>query len=489
MTSDSAQASLQRWSGPLLIALFAICLILQVLVRPAVGLSNNTGDFPKMSETVGLGPEIGDWESHKQYGEFIYRYIRADRYYHNTNFRTAEFISSDYFLVKIARGLQKFFQPGPRFDIRWLGATGGVLFLLAFVIWVYALPSGRWRIFGGLFLLLVWTDVAYVQYLNTFYMDAAAMIFLVLAVAAGLHVTRDRSSRAFALLMAAAAILFAVSKSQHSLPAFLFIPLFAAFAFWSRDRVVRTVWIAGSVLLAIGSTFVLARNTDYYRSIPVYSVVFWRLAPSAPDPLRALQELGLSKAELPLLHTYAYETQAPMGNVRWALQFYSRCHYSTLLRYYLRHPSVPARFIYEDLSRYAVLIRPWANLSPEDGFPPDSQAAHFTSWTDLRSFLFRHAPWHVIVLALFSFAAALWLFFSSPADRPFASLVLLVQAIAAIECATGSLADTLETERHLFMFHVATEISILLLPLLAAKLLGRFRRRTAAEQITLTAAS
>lgn len=487
--SDSAQARVQRWSGPLLIALFAICLILQVLVRPAVGLSNNGGDFPKMAGVFGLGPEVGTWESHKQYGEFLYHYVRADRFNYNRDFHTAEFVSSEYLLIKLARGMQRFFQPGPRFDIRWLGGAGGIFLLLAIGIWIYALPPGPWRILGGLFVILVWTDVAYVQYLNSFYMDTPAMIFLVLSVAAGLHVARHPNSRVFALLMAAAAVLFAVSKSQHSLPAFLFIPLFAAYVFWSCDRVVRTVWIAASVLLAIGATFVLRRNTDYYRSIPVYTIVFSRLAPLAPDPLRALQELGLGKAELPLLHTYAYQPQAPMGDVKWALQFYARCNYSTLLRYYLRHPSVPARFIYENLSVDAPYIRPWANLSPEDGFPLDSQATHFTRWTDLRSFLFRHAPWHVIILALVTLAGALWLLLRSPGDRMFASLVLLVQAIAAVECATTSLADSAETSRHLFLFHVATEISILLLPLLAAKLLGSFRSRAKAERVPVTAVS
>jgi len=479
---------IQRYTGPLLIAVCGTCLISQVLVRPAVGISNNGGDFPKMAGAFGLAPEFGAWAAHKQYGEFVYRYLRADRFDYNRDFRTAEFVSSEYFLIKLARGLQRLFQPGPRFDIRWLGGVGGVFFLLAIAIWIYALPPGPWRLFGGLFVILVWTDVAYVQYLNSFFMDTPAMIFLVLSVAAGLHVVRHPDSRPFALLMVAAALLFAVSKSQHALPAFLFIPLFAAYAFWTRDRVVRAAWIAGSIVLAVGAMFVLSRNTDEYRRIPVYTVVFSRLAPSAPDPLRALQELGLGKAELPLLHTYAYEPRAPVGNPVWGQYFHERCNYSTLLRYYLRHPSVPARFIYEDLSGAAVHIRPWANLSPEDGFPLDSQATHFTSWSDFRSFLFKHAPWHIIALALVTLAGALWLLFGSPADRAFAVLVLLVQAVAAVECATSSLADDAETARHLFMFHVATEISILLLPLLVAKWIAAYRdrkRSTEASMVSL----
>ncbi len=106
-------------TAALLVVLCGTCLALQVFVRPAVGISNNN-DFPKMAGPLALGPEDGTWASHKQYGEFVYRYIRADRYSYDRDFRTAEFLSSEYFFVKAARALQKMFHPGPEFDIRWL---------------------------------------------------------------------------------------------------------------------------------------------------------------------------------------------------------------------------------------------------------------------------------------------------------------------------------------------------------------------------------
>ena len=86
-----------RSVGPLLLILFTTCLIVQVLVRPAVGISNNGGDFPKMAGAFGLGPEDGTWESHRQYGEFVYRYTRDNRYNYNRDFRTAQFVSSEFF--------------------------------------------------------------------------------------------------------------------------------------------------------------------------------------------------------------------------------------------------------------------------------------------------------------------------------------------------------------------------------------------------------
>ena len=462
----------------LLIAIAALCLITQVLMRPAVGIANNN-DFAKMSEPLRLGPEDGDWLTHTQYGGFLYHYVRDNRYEYNRGFRTAQFLSSEFFFVKLARGLQRIVQPGPRFDIRWLGGVTAAFFLLALGLWIYALP-GRWRVYEGVLVVLIWTDVAYVQYLNSFYMDSAAMIFLVMAAAAGLHVAQKRQSLAFPLLMTSAVTLFAASKSQHALPALVFIPLFLGFAFWSRRAAERVVWIAGTLVMVLAGWMVAGRDTLQQRTTPVYTMVFWRLAPQARDPLQALQELGLGKDELQFLHTYAYFPHSPLANEEWARQFQLRCNYSTLFRYYLRHLSVPIQFLYNDLSAEAanILPIPFGNLSPEDGFPPFSRSSHFTWWSNFRAFLLKHFPWHRILLALAMAATGLWLLVRSPGDRALAGLALTIQALAALEYGIAILADAAETDRHLFIFHVATEISILLFPLLLWRIRQRVRGRT-----------
>ena len=482
---------IRRLSGPVLLVMAAAILIVQVLVRPAVGISNN-GDFPTMAGALGLGPEYGTWNSHKQYGEFVYRYIRADRYNYNRGFRTAEYLSSEFFFIKTARWLQKLFQPGPQFDIRWLGAVSGTFFLLAIGLGIYALPE-RWRLWLGPFLVLIWTDVAYVQYLNSFYMDCAGMIFLMLCMAAALHVVKDRNSRVFPLIMVAAAILFAASKSQHSIPALLLVPLFWGFVFWNRGRVTRAIWIAGSVLLVLVASMVIGRNSPVYRATALYTTIFWRITPNIPDPLGALEELGLNKNDLHFVHTFAYQREAGSSDPEWVRQFVLRCNYLKLLQYYLRHPSVPARLAYGDLGDAATRMRPFANRSLDDGFKPGTQATDFTYWTDLRSSLFKHAPWHIFVLALLSTAGAVWLW-RSPLDRAFAGVVFTIQALAIMECAIAVLADAAETNRHLFIFHVATEIVILLLPVLVARIYALHRSRrlpnenTAAQSSTSCAA-
>lgn len=452
----------------LLIALCAGILITQSLVRPAVGIPNN-GDFPKLAGQLALGPQTGTWESARFTG-FIYKYIHADRMRWDSGWW-----SSEFYCLKLARGLQRIFQPGPLFDIRWIGGVHGSLLLLGIAIWIFALPP-RWRLWGGLLAVFVWTDVAYAQYLNSLYMDVIAIVSLLISIGAGLHVVRRRDQRLFPIVMTLAVLLFAASKAQHAIPALLFIPLFVGFLFWTRDPVARCVWGAGSVLLLLIAAVLSHRMTDNYRSQGVFDVVFMRIAPEAPDHAKALRELGLGTQDLPFLGMHAFVIGGPMSHPDWALQFAKRCTYTALLRYYLHHPSVALGFLYRDLKENAPAMTPFGNRSAADGFPENAHATRFTWWSDIRSFLLRRTPGLAILAGLSAMAACLWLLVFSRIDRPFAGLVLTVQLLAAFEFSLASLADAAETFRHLLLSNVAADLAILLLPLLVARIYA-FRKQ------------
>jgi hypothetical protein len=467
-----------RSSGPLLLAFAATFLIAQVLVRPAVGIANN-GDFPKMAGPFGLGPEDRDWNSHKQYGEFVYRYVRADRYIYNRGFKTAEFWSSEFFFVKLARGLQRIFQPGPRFDIRWLGGVYSAFLLMALGVWFFAFAP-RFRLLPGLLAVLICTDVAYVQYLNSFYMDTPAIVFLILATAAGLHVAYRPDDWVFPPVMVLATLLFATSKSQHAVSALVLGLLFIGFACLSRNRTLRRAWIASSVVVVVMAVGMVRHDSPDYQSTGVFNIVFLRIAPEAPDPLQALRELGLGKNEMRYLRTHAYFPDSPMADPAWARAFALRCNHITLIRYYLHHPSVPIRLLYEGLSTHAADMRPWGNLSLDDGFKPDAQSTAFSYWSDFRGFLLRRAPWHMILLVLTVLGTAIWLLVRSPRDRACAGLTLAILVIAVLEYGVAELVDAAETQRHVMISNLAMDLSILLLLVLVWRVwIWRRNRRLA----------
>ena len=59
----------------------------------------------------------------------------------------------------------------------------GAVYLLAIGFWIYS-QDARHRVYSGWLIVLILTDSAYVQYFNSFYQDAAAIIFLVFCTGA-----------------------------------------------------------------------------------------------------------------------------------------------------------------------------------------------------------------------------------------------------------------------------------------------------------------
>ena len=260
-------------------------------MRPAVGLADN-GDFPKMAGPFGLGPEDGSWETRDQFGEFIFRFTKADRYNYAREFKRAEFLSSEFFFVKVARGLQRIVRPGPRFDIRWLGSVTGIVFLFAIGIWIYALPE-RLRFVAGLFVVFIWTGRGLCG-IPEFLLHGHRRDDLFCPDDRGRAAFHQESPGEPGFRFARHGLggnpLFAtVSKSQHARPALFLAPLFLAFALWSRDLVVRVTLIGGAVAVVAGALFVMGRITPMWTSNNVYNVVFMHLTClTLAEPLRTL---------------------------------------------------------------------------------------------------------------------------------------------------------------------------------------------------------
>jgi hypothetical protein len=105
------------------------------------------------------------------------------------------FYSSEILLVPPALSLNAMFSALSRngtFDVRFMGLVHGLLFLAAFYLFLPLLDATsrtvRWLISG--LTLGSFGDVMYVGYLNSFYTDVAALVFLLLSVVLALRVLR-----------------------------------------------------------------------------------------------------------------------------------------------------------------------------------------------------------------------------------------------------------------------------------------------------------
>jgi hypothetical protein len=402
-----------------LLALCAAVLALQLFIPPYIGIANN-GDFGRVCARFSLAPADG-WVDN-------FRYFVAGYYYSPANYWRSDFVTSEILLAAPPALLVQSLG-GAMFNIRWMGAVHAALFVAAYALLLFRLrPLGLWRqAVCGLIALWIFADAAYVAYFNSFYSDTAAILGLLLAVAA---------ARRNAGLFVLGSLLFITSKGQHAM--WGFVPAVLLFYSWR-------VW-PGVVLLA-ASIATLALTPSTYRIVPVYDIIFQRIAAHSTSPLADLRELGLGEDELRLVGTL------PSSNQQTAADLLHRTGYGKIVRFYLRHPARTLWLLHDDLRLQTFQIRPQdlSNFQRQEGHPPYDLTTRFASWSGLRSRLFIWWPEHILLwYALF--IAACIRFRADPVWYG-------VAALAILEFLGASLADGAETFRHLIVFHLLTDIT------------------------------
>jgi hypothetical protein len=108
-------------------------------------------------------------------------------------------------------------------------------------------------------------------------------------------------------------------------------------------------------------------------------------------------------------------------------------------------------------------------------------AERFASWSNIRKGLFFLWPEHILVWYALLGAGTIVILLMRPSGTAvkMASLTMGLAAASAIEFSVSSLADAVETFRHLFVFHALTDLTVLLA--LAALLTGTLPRFTKAN--------
>lgn len=432
-----------RYIELLLVSAFAALLAVQLFVPPSVGLADN-GDFGRVYTRFSLAPVHGSQDNFAWF---------APRYWFTPDNRwSGGLLSSEMLLaappVLLARALGS-----ATFDIRWLGVVHAVLFLGAFyalLVYLRPLQPGR-RLLLGLAALWMFSDVAYVAYCNSFYLDAAALSGVLLMVPLALYATAGKSHREGALLLfTAATLLYIASRPQHA--AVGMIPVVLAL------RVMRRFLLALLLVCAVWLTVAWAPAD--YSAKPLFNLIFYKITARSGTPQQDLLELGLPADDLRYVGTDSGMPGSPAQDPAWMAVFLHRTSFSKVGRFYLRHPMRTLRILDYDLRLQAFQIRPPAlgNFVRDLGLPPGTRTGNFKSWSHFRGVLLSWWSWHIVIW----YALFLWAALGRARRSPQAAVALGVALMAVAEFVIASLADSVETIPHLVLFHALTDITILM---------------------------
>jgi hypothetical protein len=423
----------------------AACLAVQVLLPAFIGIANN-GDFGKVYGWLCLAPRGA---------ETTFIYFQPDYIWSARNYWNSPYHSSESALAWMATRFAGATREGVPFDIRWLGAIHAALCLAAFGVLLTGLRGmgRRAQAASAVLPLVVFTDVSYTAYMNSFYMDAAALCALLLMVAAAVWMTASTPPRAAPLcVFALAALLFVTSKVQHAvwmwLPAALLI---ARGIEWNPRRWRALAWSAAGLVVLAGAAMLSSTDASY-RGQAMFNVLFFRLGPSGAD----LQALGVRPEELRYTGMNAYTPGAPAADRAWTEEFGRRTGFVRLVGWYARHPGSTLGFLAETLTKGAPEMRPvnLGNFRAEDGRAPAARTERFAAWSNWRSGLLRRWPWHMVVWYALFVAGCL------ASGSPVRWVAMGIAALGAGEFTVAALGDSLDAARHLFLFHAATDVTV-----------------------------
>ena len=455
-TAGGRLKQLHWWCGAGCFVLFVALLFIQLLVPPYLGMADN-GDFAKVARRFSLLP--ADPSSKYYYFDPDYIFSRGAHWESDAR-------SSEQWPANVAFYLSGVKNEGDRFNIRWIGAVHASILTLAFTLFLQATRKlTTWAsMIVRIAVIWIFTDVLYVSYLNSFYSDTAALLGLLGCVAVATRIVVTGPQFPLVLGFTVYAILLIASKGQHASWGFLPAMFLFLSTRWEKRLWIRRLDAAAGILLLITMAVALWMTPTHYKGEARFNLIFRKVAKMAPDPRKALLELGLSKSDSRYIGLSAYRAESPVSDERWFADFCRRTSYSRVAEYYFHHPIQACQILRADLDTRAPYILWYVAVRRQDARTPGQWPQRFASWTHLRIALWLWWPSHILVwYSLLAVGIILILRArASPVAVRLAWLTAGLAAAAAAEYCISSLGDSEETARHLFLFHSLTDVTICL---------------------------
>jgi hypothetical protein len=466
------------------LVVFTLVLVYELFIPPLVGLANS-GDFPRIMASFDLrypGNEAVD-----SLRLFV---VRKMEWHHGL---AVHYPSSSLLFVGTALLASVPLSRNGLFDIRILGVVYVCVYLFTFwLLGKYTRTlSALHRILLYALITIVFADVGYVAYFNSFFSEPASLVFLSATVSLGLIAAiQDRSGRRSMLVIAGfflAALLFSTAKVQNTPLALVLAIIGYRLAMLfpheeprrRRRRKIHSLALAGALILfSVVDFAAYTVASRQIRFVNLYDSVFYEILAHSPTPEDDASELGMDPSMAQFAGSTAYAQGLPEEVKEQLLANVSSV---SIVKFYLRHPG---RLL--DLSRRAAkssFSRPAYLGNYERSYvlrigrkpvsndllvlPNEYQSRKFALWSLFKQSYLPKSLWFILTFMLMNLAcivAKRARVDRTPEDRAVTELHAGLVLMAMLQFLTVIVGEgEYEIVKHLFLFNLLCEVCFVFL--------------------------
>lgn len=350
--------------------LAAVVALLVLFVPRPIGLADN-GDEGRLPCHLGLIPN----------------YVWGQTQYMNSaNFRwkpgappdglNCGARSSAIVPLRVAAAMSRLLPGRPALDTRVAGVLQSLSFGVAIGLIVAGLPRRRrLRVVGGILLVAVCSDVAYLTYFSTAYAEPTGFVAFLATV--GLIMIGWRPDGRRGPLWVGATVLAAstvvIAKPQYAALAVVFaVAIGLAHRSAARRSLTRALALGGAALVLVVGVVSIRSNPSQFRRINLYNAYFTELLGHSPDPAADLAEFGLPPSWRKLAGTNYFDRPRTVQSKAFS-RFYDDVGYGTLTRFYAEHPSRTLHLVARGLLDGADPRVPYLGMFPYSRAHPERE--------------------------------------------------------------------------------------------------------------------
>ncbi len=355
---------------------------------------------------------------------------------------------SEYLFVATAVGLNRLVSRDGTLDIRLIGLVHLAAFLAAFAFLLKVTRPAVWIV-----ALVIFTDVGYAAYWNSFYTEPASCIFLLLLLAESFLMLGRRvvEKAALARWCLWAALLVWAKSSNY--PVGILLALFGVrLAFFGKGT--RAVGIAGACAIAAITWVTMATRPVPMQFATTYNAIFMGILPDSKDRAGDLASMGLDPKLADYSGTGAWTPRSAFGDLV-NQRVSDRVTAGTVARFYLEHPGrIWTRA--GDLMPQAFSLRPeWCgNFEKSAGRAAGAKTGSFTLWSFVHERVFGGMGRMLLIALGLIPVGLIGIWVRRPDQRLRIEFMGLLCACALIAFLTAALGDAWDNVKHLFLFNL-----------------------------------